>query len=175
MFSTAYEICKLVKKLSKGNTRLYQIRNSTKNKSKGIHILRPTRWTAYDGVFAAFIDNYTKLMDLWEWSLQATSDTELFQLLFSYSPGKIILKQTDNLSKISPKTSISAAQGREIAHLAKKRCQKDRCDEHFELFWLNLMNKKAELDVADLKLPLYFKTFDNIVNCIKDRFNQTDY
>ena len=37
------------------------------------------------------------------------------------------------------------------------------------------MNKKAELDVADLKLPLYFETFDNIINCIKDRFNQTDY
>ena len=125
MFSTAYEICKLVKKLSKGNTRLYQIRNSTKNKSKGIHTLRPSRWTVvYGDVFAAFIDNYTKLMDLWDWSLQATSDTELFQLLFGYSLGKIILKQTDNLSKISPKTSISAAQGREIGHLVKKRCQK---------------------------------------------------
>ena len=37
------------------------------------------------------------------------------------------------------------------------------------------MNKKAELDVAYLKLPLYFETFDNIINCIEDRFNQTDY
>ena len=87
--------------------------------------MRPSRWTVvYGDVFAAFIDNYTKLMDLWDWSLQATSDIELFQLLFSYSLGKIILKQTDNLSKISPKTSISAAQGREIAYLVKKRCQK---------------------------------------------------
>ena len=66
------------------------------------------------------------------------------------------------------------------------------------------MNKKTKLDVVDLKLPrkrklldfhhsqslndsfyhdhpkkfyrqLYFETFDNIINCIKDRFNQTDY
>ena len=26
---------------------------------------------------AAFIANYTALMDLWDWSLQATSDTEM--------------------------------------------------------------------------------------------------
>ena len=43
MFSTAYEICKLVKKSPKPNTRLDQIRNSTKNELKEIHTLRHTR------------------------------------------------------------------------------------------------------------------------------------
>ena len=36
MFSAAYEICKLVKKPAKRNTRLDQMQNSTKNESKGI-------------------------------------------------------------------------------------------------------------------------------------------
>ena len=65
------------------------------------------------------------------------------------------------------------------------------------------MNEKTKLDVADPKLPrkkklphfyhsqssndsfyhdhpkkfyrqLYFETFDNIINCIKDRFNEKD-
>ena len=44
MYSTTYEICKLVKKSSKRNTRLDQIRNSTKSESKGIQKLCPTMW-----------------------------------------------------------------------------------------------------------------------------------
>ena len=156
-------------------------------------------------------------MDLWDWSLQATSDTEMkarlqgvkavmstSQFLFSCSLGKIIFKQADNLNKTLQYPSISAAQGQEIAHLEIETLRKDRCDEKFELFWSNLMNKETELVVADPKLPrkrkltdsccsqssndtfyhdhpkkiyrqLYFETLDNIINCIKNHFNQTDY
>ena len=77
-----------------------------------MHNLCPTRWTVRGDALAAFIDNYTELMDLWDWSLQATSDAEMnarlkgvkavmwtFQFLLSYSVGKIILKQTNNLNK----------------------------------------------------------------------------
>ena len=39
--------------------------------------LCPTRWTIRGDALAAFIDNYTELMDLWDWSLQATSDAEM--------------------------------------------------------------------------------------------------
>ena len=77
MFSTAYEICKLVKKSPKRNARPDQIRNSTKHESKGIQTLCPTRSTVRGDGLTEFIDNNTKLMDLWDWSLQATSDTEM--------------------------------------------------------------------------------------------------
>ena len=33
--------------------------------------------TVRGDALAEFIDNYTELMDLWDWSLQATSDTEM--------------------------------------------------------------------------------------------------
>ena len=84
----------------------------------------PTKWTVRGDALVAFIENYTELMDLWDWSLQATSDTEIkgrlqgvnavmstFQFLFSCSLGKIIVKQADNLSKILQNPSISAARG----------------------------------------------------------------
>ena len=37
----------------------------------------PTKWTVSGDALAAFIANCTNLMDLWDWSLQATSDTEM--------------------------------------------------------------------------------------------------
>ena len=48
-----------------------------KKKNEGIHTLCPTRWTVRGDALAAFIENYTELMDLWFWSLQAYSDTEM--------------------------------------------------------------------------------------------------
>ena len=60
-------------------TTLEQIRNSKQRKkgSKDVHTLCPTRWTVRRDALAAFIENYTELMDLWDWSLQATSGTEM--------------------------------------------------------------------------------------------------
>ena len=37
----------------------------------------PTRWTVRGDASAVFIANYTKLVDLWDLSFQATSDTEI--------------------------------------------------------------------------------------------------
>ena len=44
-FETAHDICKLVKKSSERDTKLDEIRSSTKNESKGVHLLSPTRRT----------------------------------------------------------------------------------------------------------------------------------
>ena len=114
---------------------------------RGYKIFCPTRWTVRGDPLAAFIDNYSELMDLWDRSLQATSETEMksrlqgvrgvmstFQFLFSCSLGKIILKKTDNLSKTLQNPSMSAAQGQKIAHLVIETLSEDRCDEKFELF-----------------------------------------
>ena len=46
------------------------------------------------------------------------------------------------LSKTLQNLSISASQGQNLAHLVIKTLSKDTCDEKFELFWSNLMNKK---------------------------------
>ena len=49
------------------------------------------------------------------------------------------------LSKTLQNLSISAAQRKEIVHLVIETLSKDRCDEKFELFWSNLMNKKTRI------------------------------
>ena len=90
----------------------------------------PNRWTVRRDALVAYSDNYTALMDLWDWSFQATSDRDIktrfqnvkavmstLQLLFSCTLGKIILTQIDSLSKTLQNPSILAAQGQEIAHL----------------------------------------------------------
>ena len=46
-----------------------QIRKSTKNKSKDIYSLPPTKWTVLGNALATFIDNYIELMNIWDWSL----------------------------------------------------------------------------------------------------------
>ena len=83
----------------------------------------PTRSTVLGDALATFIENCPELMDLWAWSLQATTDTEMkaklqsvkavtstLQFLFSWSLGKIILKQAINLSKTLQNPSISVTQ-----------------------------------------------------------------
>ena len=108
---------------------------------------------------AAFIGNYIELMDLAR--LQDVKTVmSTFKYLCSCSVGKITLKQADNFSKTLQNPSISAAQGQEIAHLVIETLWKDRCDEKFELFWSNLINKKTELDLADPKLPRTIKLPD---------------
>ena len=90
----------------------------------------PTRSTVLGDALATFIENCPELTDLWAWSLQATTDTEMkaklqsvkavtstLQFLFSCSLGKVILKQAINLSKTLQNPSISVTQGQEVAHM----------------------------------------------------------
>jgi len=76
-FGTAYEICKLVKKSPKRNTKLDAIRESTENDSKSVHRLCPTRWTVRGEALESFLNNYHELMELWSWSLDEVKDTEM--------------------------------------------------------------------------------------------------
>ena len=65
----------------------------------------------------------------------------LFVLKQSYI-SYYIFCMTVPLSKTLQNLSISASQGQNLAHLVIKTLSKDTCDEKFELFWSNLMNKK---------------------------------
>ena len=73
---TVREIGKLVKKSPQRNTKLDKIRAETKNESRGVHAFCPTRWTVLGEVLAAVINNHAELMELWDWSLIVSEDTE---------------------------------------------------------------------------------------------------
>ena len=162
----AREICKLIKKSPKRNTKLDEIRKANKKDSKGIHAFCPTRWTVCGEPIQSILSNYEELMDLWEWSLSNIKDTEMkarirgvqavmptFDFLFGCELGIIILKQTDNLSRALQNNEISAAQGNALALDVVSTMAKDRSDASFDLFWERVSKRKEKLHVEDPKLP----------------------
>ena len=165
-FGTAYEICKLVKKSPKRNTKLDAIRDSTENNSKSVHAFCPTRWTVRGDALESFLENYQELMELWRWSIHEVKDTEMkarirgvmsvmstFDFIFCCCLGESLLKQTDNLSKALQRCDISAAEGQEMTSQVITVLSKTRSNEMYELFWERVLKWQSQLGVADAKLP----------------------
>ena len=137
-----------MKKSPQRNTKLNQIREDTKNKSRGVHALCPTRWTVRGEALASVLHNHSELMELWEWSLDVVKDTEMkartigvqsvmqqFSFFFGCCLGERVLMQTDNLSRSLQDPKISAALGNQLADDVLKTLCKDRTDQSFDLFW----------------------------------------
>ena len=105
-------------------------------------------------------------MELWEWSLEHVKITEMrgrilgaqfkintFDFLFGCLLGKIILKQTDNLSKSLQSPTLSAAEGQEIAQDVIMTLEKDRNEKCFDLFWERLVQRRQQLSIPASRLP----------------------
>ena len=157
-FATAHEISKLVKKSPKRNMKLYSIREASNNETKGIHNLCPTRWTVRGEAIHSYLNNYSELMELWEWSQKNVTDTEMkarirgvqvvmgtFDFVFGCSLG--------NFSKTLQHEHFSAAQGQELATTVIKTLTKDRSDQSFDLFWEAVKKRAVQLGTAEPKLP----------------------
>ena len=215
---TVREIAKLVKKSPKRNTNLDKIRAETQNESREVHAFCPTRWTVRRESLEAVRNNYMELMELWEWSLDICKDTEMkarirrvqgmmatFPFYFGCTLGAFILKHTDNLSHALQGSSMSAAQGQQVAEEVCKTLSRDRNEAAFDLFWTRLLKRKSEGDaVAEPKLPrkrraltrqevgdsgthyfpstpkeyfrhMYYAAIDVTIECIRTRFNQKDF
>ena len=215
---TVREIAKLVKKSPQRNTKLDKIRAETQNESRGVHAFCPTRWTVRGESLEAVLNNYMELMELWEWSLDICKDTEIkarirgvqgmmaaFPFYFGCTLGSFILKHTDNLSHALQGSSMSAAQGQQVAEEVSKTLSRDRSEAAFDLFWTRLLKRKSEVDaVAEPQLPrkrraparqevgdsgthyfrstpkehfrhMYYAAIDVSKECIRTRFNQKDF
>ena len=55
---------------------------------------------------------------------------------------KKILSQTDILSKSLQSSSLSAAEGQDLATIVIKMLEEDRKNEQFGMFWEDIMKKK---------------------------------
>ena len=142
-----HEICKLIKKSLKRNTKLDEMRKQSNNDSKGIHALCPTRSILRGEALGSILNNYDELMNLWDWSIDTLYDTEMearirgvqanmptFDFVYGCS-FRTLLNQTDNLSRALQDSKMSAAVGSAIAHDVIKTLSKDRNDSAYELFW----------------------------------------
>ena len=128
-----------------------------------------------------------------------------FPFYFGCTLGVFILKHTDNLSHALQGSSMSAAQGQQVAEEVCKTLSRDRSEAAFDLFWTRLLKRKSEVDaVAEPKLPrkrralarqelgdsgthyfpstpkeyfrhMYYAAIDLTTECIRTRFNQKDF
>ena len=103
----------------------------------------------------AVLNNYMELMELWEWSFDIYKDTEMkarirgvqgmmatFPFYFGCTLGEFILKHTDNLSHALQGSSMSAAQGQEVAEEAPKTPSRDTSEAAFDLFLDEVVKEK---------------------------------
>ncbi|XP_029212425.2 uncharacterized protein LOC114976181 [Acropora millepora] len=166
----------------------------------------------------AVLNNYMDLIEFREWSLDICKDTEMkarirgvqgmmatFPFYFGCTLGAFILKHTDNLSLALQGSSMSAAQGQQVAEEVCKTVSRDRSEAAFDLFWTWLLKRKSEVDaVAEPQLPrkrrtparqeagdsgthyfsstpkeyfhhMYYAAIDVTTECIRPRFNQKDF
>ena len=164
----------------------------------------------------SILDNYKELMELWEWSLSVVSETEMkvcirgvqsfmgkFGFLFDCHLGKLLLSQTENLSKTIQKPETSAVEAQSLAKSILSVLVSDRSVKAFSSFGRVLLSK-IDLDVDDAqvstkrKVPsrfesskqesyhynenpenkhkrIYYEAFDRVIACIRERFDQKGY
>ena len=126
-----------------------------------------------------------------------------FEFLFGLLLGELIFGNCDNVSKALQSENISASEGQTTINMTVQALIKIRNGDSFKLFWAKALKRKEEYDVNDpvlkrkRKLPsrfdhgeadhefpdtpyehylrLYLEALDNVINRIKDRFNQPGY
>ena len=166
---TTYEITKLIKYSPKRDSRLEQIQKSMSAEEKnfsGIRLLCPTRWTVRAESMKSILDNYPTLQELWTWSIENCSDTEMkarirgvqaqmqrFDFFFGLVLGQCLLQHADSLSAFLQSLAMSAAEGQTIAALTLSTLREIRNDEKFSLFWQKVTTLASENLVDEPVLP----------------------
>jgi len=136
------------------------------NKTIGIRVLCPTRWTVRADSLLSIIDNYSVLHDTWDEALEISKDTESkariqgvqfqmkrFDFLFGIILGEMILRHTDNLSKTLQAKMYSAAEGQQTADMVVRTLQKLRDPQQYDMFWMKVTKMSESLEVGSAQLP----------------------
>ena len=158
---TRYEITKLVKKSPKRDAKLQQIKeqlqHETSESSPGIRLLCPTRRTVRASAIHSIVENYPVLKELWTWSLDNCSDTEMkarirgvdyhmmkFYFVYGLGLDECILRHADSLSTTLQRPNLSAAEAQSIASMTVNTFSNLRSENNSDLFWADVMNKAEE-------------------------------
>lgn len=167
---TAQEITKLIKFSPRRDAVFKRLKaeneSMLENKTIGIRVLCPTRWTVRADSLFSIIENYSVLHDTWDEALEISRDTESkariqgvqsqmkkFDFLFGVVLGEMILRHTDNLSKALQAKVISAAEGQQTADMVVQTLQKLRDDQQYDLFWMKMIKMSESLEVENAQVP----------------------
>ena len=202
---TVQEITKLMKESPRCDATLQQLKEEIAEKSPGIRIPCPTRWTDNADALYSIISNYDVLHALWEESVDTVKSVEMrsrirgvsshmqsFDFFFGLVLGEMILRRSDNLSKTLQGTRVSAAEGQEVARMTVQTLKSVRTAEKFTMFWAKVTEMASKLGVDEPELPRkrktpqrfesgageglnFFEALDLIVSSIESRFDQPGY
>ena len=142
---TAYEIVNLS---PRRDATLHKINQEMPEGFPGIRVFCPTRWTVRAEALRSIISNYKFLQKLWVESLDFVKETEMkchiqgvascmktFNFSFGTVLGELLLRHSDNLSRMLQSSNMSAAEGQKIAMMTVATLQSIRSDDNFDLFW----------------------------------------
>ena len=154
---TAKEIVSLTKFSPKRENLLGEIKENLEgheSEAKGIIGLCPTRWTVRASCFQRILDNYEALLQEWIISLDEKLQSDIrgriigcqaqmktFNFFFGLNLGQRLFSHTDNLSKTSQQTRMSAVSGKRVAGLTKEVLQKMRNDIRLKSFYDTVLLK----------------------------------
>ena len=98
---------------------LKTLKEEAEDDAPSIRALCPTRWIVRAAALASILANYSKIQSLWDEALKSKPDSETrarilgvasqmetFQYFFSLSLAEMILRHTDNLTKIVQHTRL---------------------------------------------------------------------
>jgi len=147
--AVTFEVSKLVKYSPNRDVIFENLKGKLAPDTSGFCVLCPTRWTVRANSLRSVLDNYAILQDLWKESKDKTSDPSVrariigiiiiiiiaqfkkFDYFFGVLLGELILKHSDNLSKILQ----SASEGQKIVTTTVNTLQLLlRTDNDFDLF-----------------------------------------
>ena len=172
----AYELTKLVKKLPKRDAKLRAIQGNTVSgeddeyeemlKNPTIKLFCHTRWTVRADCLKSIIENFDELQELWDWSLQNCSCSEMkgriqgikvHSLKFSYCFGihlaHMVLAHTDNLNQTLQGTQMTAIDAEVLSRACVTTLQSLRSEDEFNLFWAKVKQFATAHNVDAPSLP----------------------
>ena len=132
------------------------------SESPGIRILCPTRWIVRAEALKSILDNFNVRLE----SLERVKDTELnariqgvatqmmkFDYFFDVSLGLLILRHTDNVSRMLQKADMSTVEGQVITAMTVSTLRSSCNDASFDLFWQEITASAENLQIYHPVLP----------------------
>ena len=171
-----FELTKLVRKSPKRDAKLRAIQGNTVSgeddeyeemlKNRTIKLFCHTRWTVRADRLKSIIENFDELQELWDWSLQNCSCSEMkgriqgikvHSLKFSYYFGihlaHMVLAHTDNLNQTLQGTQMTAIDVQVTSRACVTTLQSLRSEDEFNLFWAKVKQFATVHNVDAPSLP----------------------
>ena len=171
-----YELTKLVKKSPKRDAKLRAIQGNTVSgeddeseevlKNPTIKLFCHTRWTVRADCLKSIIKNFDELQELWDWSLQNCSCSEMkgriqgikvhslkFPYCFGIHLAHMVLTHTDNLNQTLQGTQMTAIDAQVISRACVTTRQSLRSEHEFNLFWAKVKQFATAHNVDAPSLP----------------------